>query len=644
MKIIFLDFETYYDKDYTLRKMTPAEYILDPRYETICVATKVDDGPYRVIDAPDFPAWLAQFDPADTATVTFNALFDNCILAWHYGFVPARMIDALGMSRALLGHKLARLSLQKVAEHLEIGEKGNAINSVMGMHRTDIMSMPTLWDAFKQYARQDCALLFGIFQKLAPEFPPSEYRVMDLVLRATVQPRFMCDVPMLTAHLDEVRQEKNALLTGATLVGAGLGGVGAVTKADMMSSAKFQQMLEELGVEVEFKGTPAGNTVPCFAKTDEFMEQLQEHEDSRVQALAAARLGLKTTIEETRSERLLRVANLNWQTYMDGTPRLYSGGSMPIPLRYGGPHTHRLSGDWRMNMQNLPSGRGGSKSKLRKSLIVPAGHEVIVADLGQIEARLTAWLCRADVLFKAFAEGKDPYALLASNIFQMDVDPKVHKLERFIGKSGVLGLGFGAAAPKFYTMVVRMARGMNMDITPLNWSLKLAEKAVNTYRLVNAPIPAMWEILDHHLENAWAGRAGPVRVGPVEIGYRYGYGYVRGPNGLEMRYDKPDVSKRFNFTYEHGGRRHKIYGAKFLENIIQFLARIIVMDAAVRLSKRGLIFALQAHDELAFPVPSADVDRSKQIVHEEMTRRPSWALDLPLIADVNHGPSYGDAK
>src|SRR5262249_1480163 len=133
--LLFLDFETYYDNaSYTLKKMTPAEYILDPRFEMIICAVKADNGPHQIIDGPDFPAWLAQFDPKVTTTVTFNSLFDNAILAWQYGFVPQTMIDAMAMARALDGHLLSRFNLATLAEHvaklsphLGLKPKGNTI-------------------------------------------------------------------------------------------------------------------------------------------------------------------------------------------------------------------------------------------------------------------------------------------------------------------------------------------------------------------------------------------------------------------------------------------------------------------------------------------------------------------------------------
>ncbi len=109
-----------------------------------------------------------------------------------------------------------------------------------------------------------------------------------------------------------------------------------------------------------------------------------------------------------------------------------------------------------------------------------------------------------------------------------------------------------------------------------------------------------------------------------------------------VKFGKPVMQTEYRYRY--GKFTHTLYGAKLLENIVQALARIVVMNAALRLADRGYKFALQAHDELAFLVPDTDVDNAKEIIHTEMTRRPSWAPDLPLSASTEAGKSYGDAK
>jgi DNA polymerase family A len=604
--------------------MTPAEYILDDRFEVSVVAVSVDGAPSYIVDGPDFPAFLAGFDPAKTITITYNALFDNCILAWRYGFVPYLMIDAMGMVRSLRGHELTGVSLEKVAEHLGVGSKGTTLGNVKGMRREQIKAIPHLWNELQRYCINDNELCRQIYDKLAPEFPKGERRVMDLVLRAAVIPQFRIDVPLLEKHLQDVREEKEELLVSA----------GVTNRDALMSADGFKGLLEDLGVEVEYKVTAAGNEVPAFAKTDDFMEEISNHDDPRVQALAAARLGHKSTLEETRSTRLLSVASLPWMDYVG------FHNAMPIPLRYAGAHTQRLSGDWKLNMQNLPTGRGGKSNNLRKSLVAVPGHKVVVADLGQIEARLTAWLCGQDDLLAQFARGEDPYAKLASKIFGFEVDRAVHEIEGFIGKGGVLGLGFGAAAPKFYTMVIRQARTLGQDIEKLKtvWTPDLAYKSVGVYRRTNSAIVDAWGKLDFFLETAWVGNGAPISYGPIVIGD----GYVEGPGGLRLRY--VPVTGGHELKYKYGGRTFKIYGAKFLENIIQFLARIVFMNAALRLYARNVRFILQVHDELVFIVPDEHVDLAKKIIYDEMIRRPSWAPNLPLKVSIGSGQSYGDAK
>jgi hypothetical protein len=618
-RLLYLDFETHYSDEYSLRKLPIPNYILDPRFEAQMVAVKEGNGNPHVIDGPHIAAFLAGFDPLHTTTVTFNALFDNSILAWRYGFVPARMLDAMGMARALRGHILPSASLERVAETLGIGKKLGTLVKVKGMTRQQIIAAG-LWEEFKQYAVQDVELCAGIFLKLYPEFPASERRLMDLVLRCAVEPRFCGDTRLLASHLSEVQLQKSNLLKEC-----------GVTVSDLMSSDKFKSALESRGVEIEYKTTPTGKSAPAFAKTDTFMAELGDHPDPVVQALAAARLGHKSTLEETRTRKLLSIASLPWPKGLSGT--------LPIPLRFGGAHTLRLSGDWGMNMQNLP--RSNNKaSKLRKALKAPAGYKVITVDLGQIEARLVAWIAGAETLLKQFADKLDPYAKLAEEIFGYPVNRKTNVIEGFIGKTGILGLGYGCGVDKFFNMVKIMARSMGIDLKGL-WSLELADKAVSTYRRVNAPIPRAWRKLDAILKSAWIGASGPAAFGPVTIGH----GIVTGPGGVSMHYDNPrQEAESGELFYNYGRFRHKIYGAKLLENIIQFLARIIVMNAALRIADHGHNFVLQAHDELVYIVPDAEVDKVKALVHMEMTRRPSWAPDLPLTADVGVGQSYGDAK
>src|SRR5262249_15276642 len=150
-----------------------------------------------------------------------------------------------------------------------------------------------------------------------------------------------------------------------------------------------------------------------------------------------------------------------------------------------------------------------------------------------------------------------------------------------IGKTGILGLGYGCGAERFYRMVVTQARQYGIVLDGL-FNEGVAGVTVTTYRTLFDRIPAMWRQLDRlkqfvlHNDYAQETELGPVTIAPRRIVL---------PNGLALRYDEPDEG---------------LWGGKLLENICQALARVIIMQAALRLADRGLRFVLQVHDELLF--------------------------------------------
>jgi len=628
MRTVVLDFETYYDKEYSLRKMTPVEYILDPRFETIMCAVKeigenVADRT-DIIDGPYFNDWLKTAELEKCCVVSHNALFDMSILAWRYGVRPRLMVDTLGVSRALLAHQLRSLSLAKVAEHLGLGFKGHEITNVIGMTRTEIIRSGR-WDGFCDYAKNDADLCAGIYDKLVRSglFPVREIAVMDMVLRCATEPKLFLDQQAIATHLGEVQQKKLEMLASAMLCGAQNG------KKDLMSNERFAEILRSLGVEPPKKISPAtGLWTYAFAKTDKDFIALEEHPDPMVQVLVTARTGHKSTLEESRSQRLLNIANLTWLGN--------SQQRMPIPLRYAGAHTGRLSGDWKLNMQNLP--RGGN---LRRALIAPPGHTIVTADAAQIEARIVAWICGQWDLVEDFAAGIDVYAKFASEIFSYPVSKSTHPKERFIGKTSILGLGYQVGGNKFQNTIEvqsKLQLGQKIDMT-----LDQACIVVDLYRGKYQEISSTWKRLQNNL---------PVLTGRTPYGFVLGpcvfekYA-VKLPNGLRLYYQdliyrsNADGNSEWMFTY--GFEPKKLYGGKLLENIVQALARIITMDTALRIQKYFPL-AMQVHDELVYVVPDEQVANLKALLKQEMCRPPSWAPELPLAADIGVGKTYGDTK
>jgi hypothetical protein len=251
---------------------------------------------------------------------------------------------------------------------------------------------------------------------------------------------------------------------------------------------------------------------------------------------------------------------------------------------------------------------------------------------------MVAWLSRS-ALLQAFVDDGDPYCVMASEIFGFPVT-KANTLERWVGKTAVLGLQYGLGPDNFYIKAGMAARTQGLALGEM-WTPELAEKTVSTYRRFNVATVRYWRMLDSKLKREWLGLAEPATIGPITIGH----GYIELPGGLRMLYGDPRQTEGGGLMYDYGGRARKIFGAAALENASQGLARIILMNAGLRLQATKIPFlrmAHQVHDEFLFVVPDKYVDHAKVIIHSQMVMRPSWAPDLPLKADVSSGQSYGD--
>lgn len=617
MKTIFIDYETFYSNEYSLRKMTPVEYVLDPRFECIGAAIKEGvDGESYWVDGDDLPHFFKDNKPEHTALVSHNALFDACITAWKYNYVPKLTVDTLGIARATLGHRLKSLSLANVALELGIGAKGDTIHKVIGMNAAAIKAAG-LYDSYIQYALNDADLCAEIYRKLvlSKVFPVNELVVMDMVLRCAIQPQFLLDPNVLALHHHTIKTSKEQLLARV-----------GVAKEELMSNDKFAVALRNLGVEPPMKTSlVTGKEAYAFARTDPEFIALEEHDNPEVQTLVAARLGHKSTLEETRTERLTSISRLRWPGTLQG--------KLPIPLRYSGAHTHRLSGDWSLNMQNLP--RGGA---LRRAVIAPPEHKVVAADASQIEARMAAWICGQVDLVQQFANKEDVYSTFASRIFERPIT-KADKTERFLGKTCILGMQYGVGWEKFQKTVKLQSKaqsGQTIDLSDAD-----AMRIVNLYRTTYAAIPATWKLLNSAI-GTLAGNGGSFSIGPCV----FSAGEVSLPSGLKLKYHKLRHEDG-GWVYEYGGKIKRLYGGALLENIVQALARIVVMDTATRLrpklARLDIQLALQVHDELVYVVPDDLTHIVTKLLLDEMRIPPAWAPTLPLDAEADCGPSYGDA-
>ena len=324
MSVLCIDFETYYDREYGFAKMTTEEYVRDPRWETIGFAYNIDGGPTTWVPKPDVERVIKSIDWSDKLVLCQNTAFDGAILAWHYGVQPQGWLDTMGMSRALFPHEKSH-SLKAQAERMNIGVKGTEVENALGKRYADFSEAEL--SRYGDYCCNDVVLTLELFkQYMALGFPKIELKLIDLTLRMFIEPVLRLDRELLVKHLQEVVDRKEQLMDELQYKFGGREDV----KTMLMSNEKFAAALESLGVEPPRKvSATTGKLAFAFAKTDEKFKELLEHPNPDVQALVSARLGNKTTIEETRTARFIGMADR---------------GLFPVPLRYYGAHSGRWSG------------------------------------------------------------------------------------------------------------------------------------------------------------------------------------------------------------------------------------------------------------------------------------------------------------
>lgn len=607
MNLITLDFETHFSVEFSLTKMTTEEYVRDDRFEVVGVAVKVNDEKTRWFtgDFEQTKSWLEQFDWANSFVLAHNMQFDGAILSWLFGIDAKVWLDTLCMARAVHGVE-AGGSLAKLADRYNIGVKGDDTKWSKGLKRKDF-SLEQM-NQYAQYCKNDVDLTYELFNILIQDFPKQELKVIDVTLRMFINPTLELNLPLLEQHLEDVKNKKEALLEAA-----------AADKDTLMSNDKFAELLKMLKVDPPTKiSARTGKTAWAFAKTDEEFKELASHPDPRVQALVAARLGNKTTLEETRTQRFIDIAKR---------------GKLPVPIKYYAAHTGRWGGDDKINLQNLPS-RGSNANKLKKAITAPDGYVMVDADSSQIEARTVAWLAGQDDLVDAFERGEDVYKIMASAIYLKPVE-EVTKEERFVGKTTILGAGYGMGAKKFQAQLKTFGVDVSEDE---------CQRIITVYRSTYPNIPALWKEAHRCLEaiitgrHATLGREGVLEFSAEHKGFKL-------PSGLWQRYEglKEVTDPQGNRQYEYHTRKGpvKLYGGKIVENICQALARCVIAEQMLLMGKKYKP-VLTVHDAVAVLVPEAELKEGQEFVEQCMRWRPKWAQTLPLNCESGAGKSYGE--
>lgn len=671
-RLVSLDFETYYDIDYTLAKLSTSEYIRDPRFKAQMMGIKIGNGKTRIVPAKNIKAVLAKINWGTHAVLCHNTQFDGFILSHHYGVHPAYLYDTLSMARGLHSNDIGA-GLDEVSIHYGGKGKLEGLEATKGV----LNWSPALFKATGVYCANDVDEMFRVFKLMLPKMPADELDLIDLTCRMFCSPVLRVDIPRVEKELARELDRRDVLMASVLdptqyyhdrkllksserelLSGKALDNL--IVKRVVGSNEKFAELLRAEGVEPPLKISPAwmkrsrderedetDKYAYAFAKDDTRFIELpnQTHEwgfdlnkpadvekmvakQKRLQTLVDVRIAVKSTTNVTRAQRFLNAG-------ANGMP-------LPVGYAYYRAHTGRMGGQNKMNMQNLT--RGG---ELRLSILAPKGHVVAVQDSGQIEARVNGWLWGQNDLIAAFrtadkwnkktmgvatGENRDAYCRFADSVYNREVTT-TDSLERFVGKVCVLGLGFGMGAAKFQITLAKGALGG----PAVFFETDRCKEIVNTYRQKNDMIVAGWGLCNRIITDMAAGRTGS--YGPLS----WEANTIWLPNGMALKY--PDLRLAANdlgrdeWTYAAKDMRKKIYGGLLCENLVQALARIIVMTQMLWISRKYRV-VMTTHDETVAIAKAAQAQRCLDFMTKSMSTPLPWCLDLPLNCEGGYDVNY----
>ena len=682
-RLVSLDFETFFDSEYTLKKLSTSEYVRDPRFKVHMVGIKVGRGKTKVVPAARVAGELRKINWKTHSLLCHNTQFDGLILSHHFGIVPLKYYCSLSMARGLHSNEIGA-GLDEVAKFYGgEGKVDGVLESVQGVLNLSKQQYTDM----AVYCGQDVDEMHRIFREMHAKMPADEMDLIHITMRMFCDPVLKVDIPRVQKEyvrevarrqelmlslvdLDEISAEetKKLLKTKAERQLTGIDRDMLMVKRIVGSNERFIELLLETGMsesDIPRKISPAWIKTPvdereddkkwayAFAKDDLDFINLPERvwelfpeldpestedvavaaeKSERLRQLVEVRIAVKSTTNITRAARFLEAGK--------------DGMCLPVGYAYYRAHTGRWGGNNKMNMQNLT--RGG---ELRLSILAAAGHILCVVDSGQIEARVNGWLWGQDDLLDAFrnadtwdkalgvarGEKRDAYCRFADDIYGREITTD-DKLERFVGKVCVLGLGYQMGPAKLQMTLAKGALGG----PPVFFSLDQCKHIINTYRRRNYKITQGWEVCKGIIEDMAEGRSGSHKVihwgGDGE-----GNGYIVLPNGMTLKY--PDLRKAKGdkgwdeWTYQSGLMRKKIYGGLLCENLVQALARIIVGTQMLWIDKKYRA-VMTTHDEVVAHAKKAQAEKCYQHMMKCMSTPLPWCMDIPLNCEGGWDVNY----
>jgi DNA polymerase len=542
--------------------------------------------------------------------------------------------------------------LKKLAERFGLPPKGDGLSPSENI----LDELPADVEAIlADYCCHDTWLCEQIFLRMIEGYPAKELRLIDMTLRMYTNACLELDREMLIKALTEEGEKREGLLKKL-----------GIEEAALASNPKFAEVLTLMGVTPPTKvSKTTGKEAFAFAKNDALFQALLNGEREDVALLCEARLRVKSTTERTRAQRFLDISGR---------------GALPVPLSYYGAATGRWTAakGSAINMQNLKRG-----SFLRKAIMAPVGHQLVVGDLSQIEPRVLAWLADYEDLLDIFRSGRDAYAAFGAQMFGIPgLSKESHPDLRQSAKSALLGCGYQLGWASFAAQLLvgflgappvrydkAFAKKLGVDAAYIDrfvgWDENVkklreiphicterellihcvaAKKIIDIYRETSHPVVSFWDMCAKLMEKSL--------YGGEEVVYKcvtFRKEEIVLPSGMTLKYpnlrnEYDKETKQRNWVYgEEGVKPTKLYAGKITNNIVQGTARVVMTDGMLRVDKKYPVVGT-VHDELLCVVPDAEVAGATDWVLEQMIVEPKYMPGIPLNSEVGAHRRYGLAK
>jgi len=629
--VLVVDFETYFDKEYCLPVLSNIEYIKSPKFEFLGLGCKWLSGQDSFfITGPNVKNYITTLQGLrgkqleQVTLVMANSKFDSSILKHHCRIIPPYIIDIQDLARTQDARE--RTAVEYLAKLHKVGKKGPQLKALSGKHLYDLTGEEI--DGLTTYTKNDAKLEGDLFKILLPRVsrPEVEIPFARHTLKMYLEPRITIDVPRAITLADKMEQIKTECIEAT-----------GYTQKEISGNISFKELLLATLPDGEKPPMKMGKKGPllAIAKADPQRDRLLYHLNDDVRLLMEARVAVKSwPLHIKRIHRIIAQAKANSKL-------------LGVPLKYHGAHTGRHSGEEAINLQNPPA-RGESIATEIKSLLLPMiGGLFVIADLSQIEARMLAELAGQTDLVEAFRNGEDIYSDFSSDLFHCMVrkptstDPTpIHKrlfILRYIGKQGILGLGFGMGDNRFYTQIQKEKEGREV-VKSGKFTRVIAKKAVKQYRKKYSKITQFW----YSVENAfkfvvkYPGNTNTLEY-PGLIFESFGSTvFITLPSGRRLRYPRCRIDHNNDLKWKYG----PIWGGAIVENIVQAASRDVLAEQILEIEAAGYDMVLPVHDSTVTWCWKKRAEKCKEDVKQIMLTPPKWRPNLPLDVDIEIAEKY----